>query len=131
MQPVPRTEDEGLRYYLAPYVSRTITTRCSSDLPLFSKRDYGGATLRLSLRSVVSRYLNPLDARSFQGAFSLDTPFALVQLTKAILQGSTSKLDLVRAEGELGTLVSQLLEKVSSGGWAVSELAGAPYDIGS
>jgi len=39
----------------------------------------------------------------------------LVQLTKAILQDSASKLDSVRTEGELGTLVSQFLEQVSPG----------------
>jgi hypothetical protein len=45
----------------------------------------------------------------------IDTP-SLVDLTKDVLQHSTSKLDSARAEGELGSLVSQLLEKVSTEG---------------
>jgi hypothetical protein len=65
---------------------------------------------------VVSRYLNPLDVGSIQGAFPPNAPrFASAQLTKNAVQELTSKLDLTRIDGELRDLVSQLLEKVSPG----------------
>lgn len=54
------------RHHLAPYVGLTCISiaRCDAD---FWKRNQGGGALRLFFGYLVSRYPDPLDARSFQG----------------------------------------------------------------
>ena len=110
---------EGLRYHLAPYVFHTRSVLSVAILisSRFKKGNRGGAVLRLLLGPMVTWCLDPLDVRSFQGAFSLNTPsfalIALTALTKVVLKGSTLNLDSIRTGGDLGDLVSRLLEKVS------------------
>lgn len=71
MPPLPKTEAEDLQHHLAPCVLHNTTTACcNSDFPMLRKRNQGGVALRLFLGSMVSRYLDSLDAGSIKGTFS-------------------------------------------------------------
>ena len=106
------------QYQLAPYVPCTIAAaRSNSDLPYFKREikaglDYACSSDLWSLGILILWILDPSRVRSPQGA--QEDP-ARANPMKSVRQELISNLYSVRTncDGELGALVSQLLEEVS------------------